>query len=80
MKGNYTTFSNKIEDKKIPSLLRQVKRTYHENYNTALTMRQNFILWARDVQGLTYKQIGEVFDVTLQRIEQEYRQAKGGRS
>ena len=83
MRTNFITTSRKIESKKLSSFLRQQKDSFQNSYNKLLSSRENFILWAREVQKpkLTYKQIGDVFGITLQAVEQEYKKLKkGGRS
>lgn len=82
MTTNFSINSRKIESKKLSSFLRKQKNSFQKSYNTLLSSRENFIIWAREIQNpkLTYKQIGDVFGVSLQAIEQEYKNLKKGRN
>ena len=68
----FTTISKELDGKQKQSVLQQVKSSYWRHYNASLSIKENFIVWAHDVQGMSYVDIGEVLSLKKSQIGNIY--------
>lgn len=73
---HFITISKKLDDKKRKSVIEKIRDSYWRQYNLSLSIKENFIVWAHDVQGMTYPEIGEIFGLKKSRICDVYYDAK----
>lgn len=75
-KLNYTTLRNKLDKKDALYLL----ETLHQDLNKLESSKKRAVIWAYDVQGLTFKEISKaLFNSPYKQTSHNlYQKAKGG--
>jgi len=81
-KPNYSIPSKKLDNKKLYPVVSEARATYAQINKNNNDFRTNFIIWASEVQKLSFDQMGEMelFGLKKSQLNNLYLTAKGGRS
>ena len=79
---NYSIPSKKLGNKKLYPLVAEARATYSDISKNNSDFRTNFVVWASEVQKLTFDQMGdmELFGLKKSQLNNIYVAAKGKRS
>lgn len=68
--------SGKLDGKDLKSYIERVKDSFWGSFNNALSLRDNYLIWAVEVQGISKRQAGSIFGLKKSASYSAYQSAK----